>query len=80
GETYLSLDLNSYNIVAGKQLMNAATWGIRAVELNNTAVEEVECDDENASAESEIYDLQGRKVEKPAKGLYIVDGKKVFIK
>ena len=80
GETYLSLDLNSYNIVAGKQLMNAATWGIRAVELNNTAVEEVECDDENAGAESEIYDLQGRKVEKPAKGLYIVDGKKVFIK
>ena len=26
-----------------------------------------------------IYDLQGRKVEKPSKGLYIVDGKKVVI-
>jgi hypothetical protein len=27
-----------------------------------------------------IYDLQGRKVEKPKKGLYIVNGKKVVIK
>jgi hypothetical protein len=27
-----------------------------------------------------IYDLQGRKVKKPTKGLYIVDGKKVLIK
>lgn len=27
-----------------------------------------------------FYDLQGRKVEKPAKGLYIMNGKKVVIK
>lgn len=27
-----------------------------------------------------IYDLQGRRVEKPAKGLYIMNGKKVIIK
>ena len=27
-----------------------------------------------------IYDLQGRKVENPTKGLYIVNGKKVVIK
>ncbi len=27
-----------------------------------------------------IYDLQGRKVENPTKGIYIIDGKKVFIK
>ena len=27
-----------------------------------------------------IYDLQGRKVEVPSEGLYIIDGKKVFIK
>jgi len=26
-----------------------------------------------------IYDLQGRRVENPAKGLYIVDGRKVWI-
>ena len=27
-----------------------------------------------------IYDLQGRKVENPTKGIYIINGKKVFIK
>jgi len=29
------------------------------------------------SVNSKCYDLQGRRVEKPAKGLYIIDGKKV---
>ena len=29
---------------------------------------------------SDFYDLQGRKVKKPTKGLYIKDGKKVFVK
>ncbi len=28
----------------------------------------------------QIYDLQGRRVENPAKGLYIINGKKVFVK
>ena len=27
-----------------------------------------------------VYDLQGRKIENPTKGIYIIDGKKVFIK
>ena len=31
-------------------------------------------------ADDAIYDLQGRKVMNPAKGLYIVNGKKVVIK
>jgi hypothetical protein len=26
-----------------------------------------------------IYDLQGRRIEKPKKGLYIVNGKKVLV-
>ena len=29
---------------------------------------------------SEVYNLQGQRVSKPAKGLYVVDGKKVFVK
>ena len=77
---YLAMDVNSYNIVAGNDLVSAATWGIRAVELNNTAIEEVECEGENGEVETEIYDLTGRKVENPVKGMYIVGGKKVFIK
>ena len=78
GELYLTLDINNYNIYAGTELVKAATWGIRAVEMNNTAIEEVEFEDEEVKGE--IFDLAGRKVENPTKGMYIVDGKKVFIK
>lgn len=34
---------------------------------------------ENGKVEA-VYDLQGRKVETPAKGLYIINGKKVLVK
>jgi hypothetical protein len=34
----------------------------------------------NANAESVIYDLQGRRVQKMTKGLYIVNGRKVLVK
>jgi hypothetical protein len=80
GELYLTMDINNYNIYAGTELVSAATWGIRAVELNNTAIEEVEIEGENVGAKGEIYDLAGRRVENPTKGMYIVNGKKVFIK
>lgn len=33
----------------------------------------------NANAEAVVYDLQGRRVVNPTKGIYIVNGKKVFI-
>ncbi|MBR3896326.1 MAG: hypothetical protein IKJ42_04805, partial [Bacteroidaceae bacterium] len=32
------------------------------------------------NGETVVYDLQGRRVENPAKGIYIVNGKKVVIK
>lgn len=34
----------------------------------------------NEEINGEVYDLQGRKVDNPVKGLYIVNGKKVLIK
>ncbi|MBO5698669.1 MAG: leucine-rich repeat protein [Bacteroidaceae bacterium] len=34
----------------------------------------------NGQESTEIYDLQGRRVVNPAKGMYIIDGKKVMIK
>ena len=34
----------------------------------------------NPQSSTEVYDLQGRKVEDPAKGIYIVGGRKVGIK
>ena len=45
-------------------------------ETETTSIEGVSVnEDEN----SEVYDLQGRRVVNPTKGLYIVNGKKVFI-
>lgn len=76
GEVYLTLDTSSYNVVAGNSLVNAATWGIRCVEQNNTAVDEV-LDERESEA---IYDLTGRRVETPNKGVYIINGKKQLVK
>lgn len=76
GTLYLAMDVNNYNIYAATELVNAATWGIRCVEQNNTAVDEV-LDERESEA---IYDLTGRKVETPNKGVYIINGKKVLVK
>ena len=43
------------------------------------------CKSRRAGHEKNAYyqsknDLQGRKVETPSKGIYIIDGKKMFIK
>jgi len=43
-----------------------------------TAVQSVKAETE--TKESAIYDLSGRRVENPSKGLYIVNGKKMLIK
>ena len=34
----------------------------------------------NRQTKNEVFDLQGRKVMNPTKGLYIVNGKKVLVK
>ena len=50
--------------------------GIGRVQLLHL-LEEVENESGNAGT---IFDLQGRKVENPTKGIYIIDGKKVLVK
>jgi hypothetical protein len=42
-----------------------------------TGIEEVTGESANAGT---IYDLQGRKVENPSNGIYIINGKKVLVK
>ena len=44
---------------------------------NPTAIEEVKT--ENGEVKT-IYDLQGRRVDNPTKGIYIINGKKVLVK
>lgn len=53
----------------------SAEWTI--VNGTDTGIDEVKGENGNVKA---IYDLIGRKVEIPTKGIYIIDGKKVFVK
>ena len=48
-----------------------------SIEGNVTGIEMPKAETTNSDAE--VYDLQGRQVANPTKGLYIVNGKKVFI-
>jgi hypothetical protein len=54
-----------FNIVCGKNEQG-----------DQTGIKQIETVKEDGNA----YDLQGRRVENPTKGLYIVNGKKVMVK
>ncbi|MBO7231137.1 MAG: leucine-rich repeat domain-containing protein, partial [Bacteroidaceae bacterium] len=47
------------------------------LEMDYTGIDEVKGEDENVEV---VYDLQGRKVETPTKGIYIINGKKKLVK
>ena len=47
------------------------------LEMDFTDIKDVKC--ENGIVKG-VYDLHGRKIEKPINGIYIINGKKVFIK
>lgn len=77
---YLVEDGAQPTVGAYRCYMNA-TAGARALYLNfneTTGVSDVKSKMEDARGN--FYDLQGRRVAKPSKGLYIVNGKKVIIK
>ena len=76
GSAYLTLN-SDYNVVCTSELLENSMWTVIRLESNNTGVEEVKA--ENGKVKT-IYDLQGRKVDIPTKGLYIIDGKKVLVK
>ena len=73
---------NSFNIAANKAYLavpasvagarNGFAFGDDATGINNVNV--------NENVNGSVFDLQGRKVSTPGKGLYIVNGKKVVIK
>ena len=47
---------------------------------NGTTTDIEDIENESVCEQNVYYDLQGRKVENPTKGIYIINGKKVFIK
>ncbi|MBR3456335.1 MAG: hypothetical protein IKH26_13565 [Bacteroidaceae bacterium] len=54
------------------------TYTISFEEMGPTAIGNIDFEQSNGS--DEIYDIQGRKVNKPTKGLYIINGKKVLVR
>ena len=72
------------SVPAGKSYLLASKVPSSARELNLEFDDETTAltlvNSEKRTVNSDIYDLQGRKVANPTKGLYIVNGKKVIIK
>ncbi len=80
---FQNLSEQGATIPAGKAYLDATGAGARSLTIvfddeDVTGVNEVRSQKEDVR--SEWFDLQGRKVAQPAKGLYIVNGKKVVIK
>lgn len=53
-----------------------------SIELDGetTGIKVINIDSENNQNNNQMYDLQGRRIAEPTKGVYIVNGKKVIIK
>lgn len=67
GKAYLKLDA-------------ALARGVVEIDGDATGVGAVLTNSEERIVKSEVYNLQGQRISQPAKGLYVVDGKKVFVK
>ena len=74
---------NGTSIPAGKAYLSTADAAREYFEFtygnDATSIESV-ASSHQAIANGQYYDMQGRKVSKPTKGLYIVNGKKVIVK
>lgn len=78
GSRYITVD-NGY-LDSNNSLEKAVHFVIEKLMFDNTTgIEEVIGESNDAAAEG-IFDLMGRRVENPAKGIYIVNGKKVLVK
>ena len=83
-KAYLLLDSNNLGVYddewdtsAGGQLSNGYRFDFGGI----TGIDEVNNELKGESGEVKaIYDLSGRAVENPSKGLYIINGKKVLVK
>ena len=76
---FLSINAIAANIPAGKAYLEIDGDGARELYFDDTTVINAL---ENATKidNGAIYDLSGRRVENPTKGIYIINGKKVIFK
>lgn len=70
---------SSITIPVGKCYLNAVAGGREFIGFGGetTAITNVNA---NVNENQEVYDLSGRRVAQPTKGLYIVNGKKILVK
>lgn len=75
---------NAGTLAAGKAYLHLPTSAVSnsrsfvpVLEDETSTIENIE---DNKEATGQYYDLQGRQVKQPTKGLYLINGKKVFIK
>ena len=50
------------------------------VEMYYTSIDNIESDEQNSSENAVYYDISGRRVENPSRGIYILNGKKILVK
>ena len=83
-ESVATVDQNGLVTIVGNgstDIIATAASGVSAsITVYVEISEETGIDAIDADADSVIYDLQGRRVEKAVKGIYIVNGKKVLVK
>ena len=72
GKAYLQIPTAWLPVTAQKAALS--------IRFDNGLTTDIEDIEEGAWEENTYYDLQGRKVENPSNGIYIINGKKVFIK
>ena len=73
---YIKCDANKAYMTLEDTHLSAASYSFRFVG-GSTGIEEITEPTQECNA---VYDLQGRKVVVPSKGLYIVNGKKTLVK
>ena len=64
------------NVIGSKELVNSALWIVVRIGKVVTSIENIEAD----KRDNVIYDMLGRKVKAPLKGIYIMNGEKVMVK
>ena len=78
GATSWYINPDAWSYVLTKPFWGASIWSFEesAVEVE-TAIENIESEKKN---DGTIYDLQGRQITNPSKGIYILNGQKILIK
>ena len=79
---YRKVKGSTFNVGNNKAYLSTPAQGANSISIRfeGDGTTDIEASTLNPQRSTEVYDLQGRRVLNPAKGVYIVNGKKVVIK